>query len=168
MMTPTEVIAEMRNMTREDVDYGPWDRWADALEAAMREPVAEVIDTPYGPAMTGRHMLNIEDLPPGTKLYTVPPDQSAEIERLHGVIERAGKAWLSLEPPVPWEGDVADAMAAGVAEIERLREAVQKLLACPAIADEDFSDPEWGCEITREAEAFARAALAGKEGNGNE
>jgi regulator of replication initiation timing len=48
-------------------------------------------------------------------------------------------------------------------EIERLREAVQKLLACPAIADEDFSDPEWGCEITREAEAFARAALAGKE-----
>jgi len=49
------------------------------------------------------------------------------------------------------------------AEIERLTEAVQKLLACPAIADEDFSDPVWGCEITREAEAFARAALDGEE-----
>ena len=49
------------------------------------------------------------------------------------------------------------------AENERLREAVTRLLACPAIADEDFSDPEWGCAETREAEAFARAALAGKE-----
>ena len=61
------------------------------------------------------------------------------------------------------KGDIACELAWRDAEIERLREAVTRLLACPAIADEDFSDPEWGCAETREAEAFARAALAGKE-----
>ena len=45
----------------------------------------------------------------------------AEIERLRGVIDRAANAWLTLEPPVVWEGDVGDAMKAGVKEIERLR-----------------------------------------------
>ena len=49
---------------------------------------------------------------------------------------------------------------AAMMEIVELREALQRLLACPAIADENFSDPEWGCAETREAEAFARAALA--------
>jgi predicted RNase H-like nuclease (RuvC/YqgF family) len=43
---------------------------------------------------------------------------------------------------------------------QRLLDAVAKLLSCPAIAGEDFSDPEWGCAETREAESFARAVLA--------
>ena len=44
-----------------------------------------------------------------------------DVERLRGVIDRAAKAWLSLEPGVAWEGDVGGAMKAAVAEIERLR-----------------------------------------------
>lgn len=48
--------------------------------------------------------------------------KAAEIERLRDVIDRAAKAWLSLHPGVAFEGDVGDAMAAAVAEIERLRD----------------------------------------------
>jgi hypothetical protein len=43
-----------------------------------------------------------------------------EIERLRDVIDRAAKAWLSIDR-IAWEGDVGDAMAAAVKEIERLR-----------------------------------------------
>ena len=99
----------------------------------MREPVGEV-GYSWAWATTSQStshacplaLLSDQHIPPGTKLFAIPPDAAAEIERL--------------------------------------REAVTRLLACPAIADEDFSDPEWGCAETREAEAFARAALAGKEG----
>lgn len=52
--------------------------------------------------------------------------------------------------------------------VERVLEAaVRKLLACPAIADGNHSEPAWGCRETAEAEAFARAALeAAKGGEG--
>lgn len=39
-------------------------------------------------------------------------------------------------------------------------EALKKLLACPAIADEDHNDPEWSDPETAEAEREARAALS--------
>ncbi|MVB00082.1 hypothetical protein GN330_22815 [Nitratireductor sp. CAU 1489] len=41
-----------------------------------------------------------------------------------------------------------------------LLEALEKLLACPAIADGNHSEPAWGCKETAEAEAFARAAIS--------
>lgn len=46
------------------------------------------------------------------------------------------------------------------AENERLREALAQLLACPAIADGNHSEPAWACHETAAAETFARKALA--------
>lgn len=43
---------------------------------------------------------------------------------------------------------------------QKLEQAIEKLLACPAIADGNHSEPAWGCKETAEAEAFARAALS--------
>jgi hypothetical protein len=44
------------------------------------------------------------------------------VSRLESVISRTAKAWMALSgPPIAWCGDSADAMAAGVAEIKRLR-----------------------------------------------
>lgn len=43
--------------------------------------------------------------------------------------------------------------------VSRLREALEKLLACPAIADENHNDASWGCPDTAAAISFARAAL---------
>lgn len=48
-------------------------------------------------------------------------EQGAEITRLRSVIDRAAAHWVHLHPGVAWEGDLADAMAAAVAEIARLR-----------------------------------------------
>lgn len=48
-------------------------------------------------------------------------DCQAEIARLREVISRAASHWLHLDPGVAWWGDIADAMAAAVAEIARLR-----------------------------------------------
>jgi hypothetical protein len=48
-----------------------------------------------------------------------PP--TAEVARLRDVISRAASYWIHLNPGVAWEGDIADAMAAAVAEIARLR-----------------------------------------------
>jgi hypothetical protein len=45
----------------------------------------------------------------------------AEVAHLLEVISRAASHWIHLDPGVAWEGDVADAMAAALAEIERLR-----------------------------------------------
>jgi hypothetical protein len=156
-MTPTEVIAEMRTDCSRDAQV---QRWADALEAAMREPVAEVIDTPYGPAMTGRHMLNIEALPPGTNLYAMPPDQSAEIKRLHGMI---GHLQLALDKE-------AARHRQDNAEIERLRAVV--VLAYQSAYSRGHEDTVEGCvnlncmEETLCADEFMEEqdALAGKEG----
>jgi hypothetical protein len=53
-------------------------------------------------------------------------------------------------------------LAARAAELET---ALRTLLNCPAIADEDHSDPAWGDEETLAAADAARAAL--KNGGGN-
>lgn len=44
-----------------------------------------------------------------------------ELERLDALINEAAKHWLSLEPPVRWEGAIDSAMEAAVGEIQRLR-----------------------------------------------
>lgn len=43
-----------------------------------------------------------------------------KIEQLTEVINRGAKAWMRLDD-IPWEGDLGDAVEAGVAEIERLQ-----------------------------------------------
>lgn len=48
-------------------------------------------------------------------------DCQTEIARMREVISRAASHWIHLDPGVAWEGDIADAMAAAVAEIRRLR-----------------------------------------------
>ena len=53
---------------------------------------------------------------------TVRGEAVAEIERLRAVIDKGGKAWLSLNPRVAWEGDLGDAMVAACEEIKRLRD----------------------------------------------
>lgn len=58
-----------------------------------------------------------------------------------------------------WKEGAAEAGA----ENERLRKALERLLASPALADENHSDPEWGCEETAIAVTAARRALEGGE-----
>ena len=41
-----------------------------------------------------------------------------------------------------------------------LRAALEQLLQCPALADENHSDPSWGCADTAQAISAARAALS--------
>lgn len=201
-MTPTEVIRELR---AEADTAESFNRWGDALEQAMRGPVAiSRVNTTGGNAGTAWHAapvdptLSLPLLADGTKLYTLPPDQSAEIERL-----KAELATCNMQPEIErlkakcdrymdrYDAQQADIerlqtdINAGAkdycalmerhdaqhVEIERCRkdaERMQKalvgLLNCPAIADENFTDPEWGDSETAEAEAFARAALAAMEG----
>lgn len=63
--------------------------------------------------------------------------EAAEVARLRDVIKRAASYWIHLDPGVAWEGDIADAMAAAVAEIARLRltdaerDLVERLAAAP-------------------------------------
>lgn len=53
----------------------------------------------------------------------------------------------------------AAALEALSAKNERLRKAIERLLASPALADENHSDPEWGCEETATAVTAARREL---------
>lgn len=48
---------------------------------------------------------------------------------------------------------------------DELVAALTKLLACPAIADVDHNDPEWGDGETAAAETIARAALSKASAN---
>jgi hypothetical protein len=49
----------------------------------------------------------------GRTVAVIAPEDLEQLEedlaRLRDVIDRAAKAWLTLEPPVVWEGDVGDA-----------------------------------------------------------
>ena len=88
MKTPEEIIREMREYAEHLRSLGAsravfavsFCRWADALEAAMREPVAEYTALPDG--LEWRFRPQIFDPPVGTKLYAFPPDAEEEIERL--------------------------------------------------------------------------------------
>lgn len=48
--------------------------------------------------------------------------------------------------------------------VAELVEALEKLLLCPSIADGNHTEPAWECKETKEAETFARAALAKHRG----
>ena len=92
-------------------------------------------------------------------------DDEAEeyAEQVERLTEENAKLKAEIHPDWDKLEDTREAMREQSAEIERLREAVTRLLACPAIADVNHGDPDWGCGETQEAEMFARAALAGKE-----
>ena len=85
----------------------PYVRWADAIEAAMTQPVAEVVHQnglPYG----GIRMTKA--FSPGTKFYTFPPDAAGEIQ----------PDWDKLEA-------CQQSLREHMAEIERLREVLMNL-----------------------------------------
>jgi len=81
-MNIQEVLFEMHEYLIPDSDPR---RWADALEAAMREPVAEYTALPDG--LEWRFRPQIFDPPVGTKLYCLPPDAAGEIERLKSSLQ---------------------------------------------------------------------------------
>ena len=83
-MNVQDVIREMRLYTEDD-NYGPdVGRWVIALEAAMREPVATIIEGEDG----FRYCDWDSALETGMKLYALPPDAQAEIERLQRKLMR--------------------------------------------------------------------------------
>ena len=83
-MNVQDVIREMRLYTEDD-NYGPdVGRWVIALEAAMREPVATIIEGEDG----FRYCDWDSALETGMKLYALPPDAQAEIERLQTLLTR--------------------------------------------------------------------------------
>ena len=116
----------------------PYVRWADAIEAAMREPVAEVVGFDY--YFGARAYMSVrsvkgkgyEKFPPGTKLYALPPDAAGEIQ----------PDWDKLEA-------CQQSLREHMAEIERLRKAL-------------FDIANRGMAVQREEHRIARAALAGK------
>ena len=85
-MTPTDVIREMREkaINHDTPPVGRYETWADALEAAMREPALTLTD-----GMVAEWSANFRPPPIGTKFYTFPPDAAGEIERLNGLLLRA-------------------------------------------------------------------------------
>jgi hypothetical protein len=112
-----EVIREMRELEEMEVpriDLGAVTiyRWRTTLEAAMREPVAEIepINRLDGSIVTYCRYDRTE-LPPGTKLYAMPPDAAAEIRYL-----RSRLAVLF--------------QTATDAEIERLQDALHQISLC--------------------------------------
>lgn len=62
-------------------------------------------------------------------------------------------------------GDLEARAEATEAKLAEAMKVIGDLLACPSIADEDHSDPEWGCEETADAERAARNFLK-ENGNG--
>jgi len=116
MKTPEEILREMRQEFRTNMDgeaivgVKRIRGWADALEEAMREPVAEYTALPDG--LEWRFRPQIFDPPVGTKLYCLPPDAEEEIRYLRSRLADATKA-----------NDLFQ--TATDAEIERLREALE-------------------------------------------
>ena len=135
MKTPKEIIREMRKFVadrslneRTTFLGGVVKEWAESIEAAMREPVAEVRSLPGDICALDRN------LPVGTPLFALPPDAAGEIERLTKrlnvaemdrfeqgqEIERLKKGWRT-------ESDkfIAELRYA-YAEIERLKKELQR------------------------------------------
>jgi len=78
----SDIIREMREYS--DPHSDPW-RWADAFEAAMNEPVAEVHCLNLGSSVSYNVLRFLPDtfgLEAGTKLFILPPDVAGEIEVL--------------------------------------------------------------------------------------
>jgi hypothetical protein len=88
MRTPEKIIREMRGWEYES--YKVIAKWADALEQAMLEPVAEVYesaDSVCGERGTEIDWIGSRRCDPGTKLYALPPDAAGEIENLRFIVK---------------------------------------------------------------------------------
>jgi hypothetical protein len=108
MMSVQDVLREMRSVAasdwaKEQGEVDDLNEWADTIEAAMREPVAEVVFVDFLEDGAVRMIQPLAKFGPGTKLYALPPDAAAEIERLQAVANRGGH------------------LAVASAEIERLK-----------------------------------------------
>ena len=139
-MTIEEALKQMRE----------WDsvasrEWADAIEAAMWEPVAEVVRfaESWGYEYPVLRLVVDAKMPPiGTKLFTFPPDAAGEIERLKADFEAACED----------RANTYARLAGAQAEIERLRGLLFDVLATKQISPL----PMW-------LRGEIKAALAGKE-----
>jgi hypothetical protein len=140
-----KIIEEMRERYSKDpLGYAKANEWADALEAEMREPVAERVLTERGLEWEWYW----QDPPVGTKLYTFPPDAAAVIEQLREDAE-AGNAWE--QQLLGCDRELTEAYE----EIKRFTTALREI-QCACIA------PRPGVlDAVRE---IACAALAGKGG----
>ena len=131
---------------------------ADAIEAAMREPVCTVDDLQF-------MNLHGTELEPGTKLFTFPPDAAGEIERLTkiaGLFNTISDE--RLEASLEIERMKSDLHAAEC-EIEELRDSRDFYKRrCDELqkAQRDMRDPERKavCDILANGKT---AAFAGKE-----
>jgi hypothetical protein len=74
-----ELLREMREWA--DRDYPQIGAWADAIEAAMREPVMIARESGGGVAWI-MDILKPDAMHHRMRLYALPPDAAAEIERL--------------------------------------------------------------------------------------
>jgi len=151
-MTADKALREMRERaTWHPLDFNPDDllRWADALEAAMREPVAEIRKSSHDTWCAFD-----PDLPPGTNLYAFPPDAAAE-DRFPQ--EKTDDRREALR--------ISKLLLKKDAEIERLSHAVrlaasQKLPDEMEAEDKEFADWEHGYKMLVK---LARAAHAKEE-----
>ena len=130
-MTIDEVLQNLR-----DCDYVECKDWADAIEAAMREQVAEVRH-----ANGTTFCVFDPDLSHGTKLYALPPDAQAEL--------------LSL----------TEQLAERDAEIERLQEDKERLRDRIDGWHQSIREKDAEIErlLGHLSAVAAEAALAGKE-----
>lgn len=78
---------------------------------------------------------------------------------------RKGNA-IVVDLPV-WESDVKY-IRADAPDLVALVDALRGIVECPAIADEDFNHPEFGCGDSAVAESLAHKALAAWEALTNE
>jgi hypothetical protein len=128
--------------------------------SALRGRILQEIRDKIGPLV-----VSLED--EGDRIYlgsTNDKDWLTEIEETIFEVDDEVWATLNREEADPYQ-DLYDlrvnkvpALQARVAELE---EALSILLKCPAIADENHSDPEWGDAETAAAVDAARAALQG-------
>ena len=66
-----DVLKEMREMSEINSNFRIAKDWADAIDQAMREPVAEVRACEWGWCMK---LLAPDAVDHGTKLYALPPN----------------------------------------------------------------------------------------------
>jgi hypothetical protein len=147
-MNPVErVINEMRRL-KEFVDCGdvvdPYDldEWADAIEAAMREPVAEVKSClTLGVGLDSYCQYDKSALEPGTKLFALPPDAQDEIDLLYQVAQKhPGETRHETTRRLIREAQQQSALATDPTTeedtIERLREALPLLAEARELMDD--------------------------------
>ena len=162
-----KMLREMRLYADEN-NYGPdVGRWLIAIEAAMREPAAELVRTSTGSEWAFRLM----DPPIDTKLFAFPPDAAGEIKK---ITEAHEDALLDVQTALnEAKGDAEDwhdsydsiveEFRMRGAEIERLKRLLAGIVA-EAREFETRRGPLKGA--LRQWVDESEAALAGKEDKG--